>query len=1342
MPLSLVSPGALLLLWLLLVVYALHRRRRARRQVTLPSLHMLPETTLTGSAAGGDPRDKLLLAVRVLVALAAILALAGPSISGVGAERVVVVIDASASMAAPDPDDPARSRMDVAKGRAAAAVDQGSAGRALLLAAGAAPRLVGRWTGPSGFAGSLAQLQPEEGAGDLPMAMAEARQLAGAHGIVRVFTDGGAPIPGNRAVAALSFRPFLNVVERGVFLVTVRRGPAVQGEPADADDVFVRIDAGGKRVATVRVTVSPDGEGSAWTEYRGPGGGPARASLLGDDPLPADDHAVTPVPRLTRRRIALVSPGNPEVERALRAWPRGAVELRPPGQHPKADLLVLDGEVEVGADRAAVIIRPPGQVRDATPVGAPAARPGLAAAIARGLLKASSLPKPPAGARVLLEDADDLPLLWVHPTSTVPRAALAFDPGKSGLGDDPMHAVFWADLLNELLLPEDGGCRRVAVGRGFGASGPLTRVGLYDLPEGCFVAAVPDSESRPSATAPSMGVIPRDPAGQRDVAGLLAALALVLLFLEWALVGRTRLDRDRRRIPVLLRLAALAGLALAIAPPRCGADAGGPTAYVVDGSPSVSAAARSRAQGRVRRWAAADDRGDQADNTYVIGKTGAADLGGAVMLAGRRVGPGGAVVALTDGRAAGGTSMKEAAAALRRSGVTVHVGPVWGEQADAWVERVAAPARIRSGGTAVVTVVVRRVGPGARGAVVFRLDDVEVGRQEVDLTERTVATVATRIRFGSPGRREVRAQLDGFPQDASVRNDTGGALVQVSGGARSLWVSEADSAEAGVGLSGLGLSGHQVSRITAASLSPDAAQLGRYDLIVLDDVGIPSLPKGAAGALSRYAQAGGGLLVGGGAHAFGPGGYPGTALDDVLPLRSDPRKAGGRLAAVLLLDKSGSMGGDEGGWERLLLAKATLRSLLMSFRRPDDRVGVLGYDTGPVVVMPMTDIAKVEAELVDTGDLHPAGGTDPVPALHEAKKWLGSADRFPTRHVIIVSDGRFPGGGAEGAIKELREAGITTSTVGVGTASDAQRLKAIAATGGGDHAGVTELSDLPGVIARHLLTAVQAPVHEGEVRVVSAPDLPGIVTDPPARWPPLQGMVRTALDTEAHLWLAAGTGEPLLAGRRAGAGRTAAFASQLGGPWTAKWAKPNDPDAAGATRRLFASAFAWATRRDRGGWEASVQEIDGASVRVVLDAVDGAGRPVSDLTLEAVVDSPGGSEPARMTPIAPGRYVAVVDAAGTGVIAAAVRSRDDVVARAAMLRLADPELRERGDDLQALQAIAKAGGGKVIGLSDRAAPPPDAPQVPGGGAPPPRGWPLLIALGAFMLYLRQEGRPT
>ena len=96
------------------------------------------------------------------------------------------------------------------------------------------------------------------------------------------------------------------------------------------------------------------------------------------------------------------------------------------------------------------------------------------------------------------------------------------------------------------------------------------------------------------------------------------------------------------------------------------------------------------------------------------------------------------------------------------------------------------------------------------------------------------------------------------------------------------------------------------------------------------------------------------------------------------------------------------------------------------------------------------------------------------------------------------------------------------------------------------------------------------------------------------------------------------------------------------------------------------------------------------------------------------------------------------DAVGTGVIAASMLHDADVVGRASMLRLSNPELRSRGDDSDALAAIAGAGGGAVVSPGVPLPPP----EGGSGDRPVGRGALLLLALLLFLAYLKEEGRPA
>lgn len=67
-----------------------------------------------------------------------------------------------------------------------------------------------------------------------------------------------------------------------------------------------------------------------------------------------------------------------------------------------------------------------------------------------------------------------------------------------------------------------------------------------------------------------------------------------------------------------------------------------------------------------------------------------------------------------------------------------------------------------------------------------------------------------------------------------------------------------------------------------------AAGFEKFDVVVLGDVEAAALPKEALELLRARVESGGGLLVLGGYHAYGPGGYAGTPLAEALPVFIEP----------------------------------------------------------------------------------------------------------------------------------------------------------------------------------------------------------------------------------------------------------------------------------------------------------------------------------------------------------------------------------------------------------------------------------------------------------------------
>src|SRR5207244_4353270 len=152
-----------------------------------------------------------------------------------------------------------------------------------------------------------------------------------------------------------------------------------------------------------------------------------------------------------------------------------------------------------------------------------------------------------------------------------------------------------------------------------------------------------------------------------------------------------------------------------------------------------------------------------------------------------------------------------------------------------------------------------------------------------------------------------------------------------------------------------------------------------------------------------------GLLAMGGDTSFGQGGYLGTPLDEVLPVRSSVRshRDQGRIALALVIDRSGSMSDDvyhEGTTKMDMARQAALLSAQQL--APRDLVGVLAFDSFQHWIVPLTSLLNVgQSSIQDQlNALFADGGTDIYPALNTAYDAIHRADA-QYKHIILLSDG-------------------------------------------------------------------------------------------------------------------------------------------------------------------------------------------------------------------------------------------------------------------------------------------------------------------------------------------------
>ncbi|MCB9832460.1 MAG: VWA domain-containing protein [Planctomycetes bacterium] len=179
------------------------------------------------------------------------------------------------------------------------------------------------------------------------------------------------------------------------------------------------------------------------------------------------------------------------------------------------------------------------------------------------------------------------------------------------------------------------------------------------------------------------------------------------------------------------------------------------------------------------------------------------------------------------------------------------------------------------------------------------------------------------------------------------------------------------------------------------------APLGAASVILIDSLSRPSLPW-APELLEARVRSGTGLMLVGCVDAFGAGGWEGSVLDRLSPLKARP----GRKPRCLrfALDHSGSMAG--GG--RLAAAADSVRALFQTLG-PEDRLELILFaDRRRTLVYDVADPGATERLAGDLKALGASGGTELRALLEE----MAAAPVDPDRETlnVLATDGQDPRG--------------------------------------------------------------------------------------------------------------------------------------------------------------------------------------------------------------------------------------------------------------------------------------------------------------------------------------------
>ncbi|MFV1968595.1 MAG: VWA domain-containing protein [Pirellulaceae bacterium] len=677
------------------------------------------------------------------------------------------------------------------------------------------------------------------------------------------------------------------------------------------------------------------------------------------------------------------------------------------------------------------------------------------------------------------------------------------------------------------------------------------------------------------------------------------------------------------------------------------------------------------------------------------------------------------LVLLTDGNETTGNALASAA----RSRVPISTVPLpTRSEPEVQVSEVRVPAEVREGEPFHVEVVIHANHDDEGLIEVYRGDHKVIGET------RELETGENRFRFQQSIDRDrlvaFSVRVSDLKEDTLLDNNMDSGLVFAAGKPRILII-ESDPnliRELAYALEDEGI---QTDVRPPQGMPESLSDLQNYELLILSNVPATSLTRQQMEIARTYVQQlGGGFIMLGGEQSFGLGGYYKSTLEEILPVRSDFEKEQEKpsLGMVLVIDKSGSMGGD-----KIEMAKSAARSAAELLGRRD-KVAVLAFDGETYVISEMQSASNRGKISDEIARIEAGGGTTMYPAMEMAYEML-MATSAKLKHVILLTDGVSSPGDFEGMAQQMVSAKMTVSTVAVGEGADTDLLESIARVGKGRHYFTNDPAQVPQIFAKETVTASKSAIDE-------QPFIPQVIRATHAlkdidmdAAPFLLGYVMTRPKPTSEVILATEKGDTLLVWWRYGLGMTGAFTSDAKSRWAAEW----------ITWPEFGKFWTQVIRHMMRKGDARGIMVrttrQGKHVALNVDAVDDFGQFINGAEVELTLIGPQlKREHAMMQQSAPGRYAANFETprAGAYHLEVALKQNDQVIyrqSRGMMVGYSD-ELRIRPTDEQLLRSISDVSGGIYNPEPGRIF---DRPHET-ADRPTPL-WPYLVTVALFLFVL-------
>ena len=434
------------------------------------------------------------------------------------------------------------------------------------------------------------------------------------------------------------------------------------------------------------------------------------------------------------------------------------------------------------------------------------------------------------------------------------------------------------------------------------------------------------------------------------------------------------------------------------------------------------------------------------------------------------------ILMLTDGWPT--TPLDQAAEQLIQSRIPVDYRlSVTFREADIRIEQIRTPARIRPGEAFILEATLAGP-PGPAITVPWQIS--KNGGAPLRGTATLLngkATVRLADRLSTPGcsayEMTITPQNDPIPE-----NNRAVSFLEVTGGNGVLLLSGYDRAPLAPFLEAQGFRVQQPSGLNRL----DARHLSGVGLVIINNLSASSVPPDFLHALDYYVrEQGGGLLMCGGRHSFGSGGYFSSPIDELLPVSMEMKKDKMKLmtAMSIVLDRSGSMSCSvPGGKTKMDLANAGTCQTI-SLLSDQDLISVHAVDSEPHPIVTLSSLGPNRKKMISSvSRIASMGGGIFIGAGLKAGWRELQRSVAGTRHLLLFADAddsEEPADYRE-TLKEMVKEGATVSVIALGTekSADAGLLREIAELGRGRIFFCDRPGDIPGIFAQETVSVARA----------------------------------------------------------------------------------------------------------------------------------------------------------------------------------------------------------------------------------------------------------------------------